>query len=59
MKVVAAAFISLVFGTALFAQWDVNFDFGVRTGVPITKPLAESEALCCFRPRTQQQEPSL
>jgi hypothetical protein len=54
MKVVAAFFCSLVLGNVLFAQSEVNFDFGVRAGVPITKPLAESATElvngvpCCF-----------
>ena len=48
MKVVAAFFCSLVLGNVVFAQSEVNFDLGTRAGVPITKPLAESETLCCF-----------
>jgi outer membrane protein W len=48
MRVVAAISFSLLFGSLLFGQTGVNFDFGARAGVPITKPLARSEALCCF-----------
>jgi hypothetical protein len=54
MKAVAAFLFSLIFGSLLFGQTGISFDFGVRTGVPITKPLAESgtEVVngvpCCF-----------
>jgi hypothetical protein len=54
MKVIAAVFSSLIFGNVLFAQSDVNFDFGARAGVPITKPLSENDTgflngvPCCF-----------
>jgi hypothetical protein len=55
MKIVAAAFVCLGLGSAGFAQSGVNFDFGSRAGVPVTKPLSQSETglfngvPCCGR----------
>jgi hypothetical protein len=54
MKVIGAILFSLIFGSLLFGQSGLNLDFGARAGVPITKPLAESETAlvngvpCCF-----------
>jgi hypothetical protein len=55
MKIVAAAFVCLGLGSAVFAQSGVNFDFGARAGVPVSKPLSQSETglfngvPCCGR----------
>lgn len=43
MKAVVAILFSLIFGTLLFGQSGVNLDVGARAGVPMTKPLDESE----------------
>jgi len=40
MKIVVAICIGFVFETVVLAQRHVDFEFGIRTGVPITKPLS-------------------
>jgi hypothetical protein len=47
MKIVAAFCIAACFQTAVLAQRRVEFQFGVRAGVPMTKPLSRVTASCC------------
>src|SRR6266850_6643074 len=48
VKIVAALCIVFFCQTMVLAQRRLDFEFGVRTGVPITKPLSRvSTAPCC------------